>query len=326
MRIGLGRVKGIAIACALIAVFVVLVEKTGSPSAATRGGGHYLIGHAQTVPQPDDRSVTDFHDDYAEFATGRETPISHRAVARPGQRIPYFAPRAGRLPSSGPGRRVAGVALPAGRPTPHYWMSVAPLDLDRARQLAGALADAFPRTGLWPVLWDWDDEGPAGYAQMGGRLSTVARQDPLAVLGRMTGGVRTLAPAGQLPAHTANPFLVGTTEPLARYVPGLMLVPVNRPADVVDVTGVAWSGLLSLAAQTAVARSFEERYGAVVTTLSPGGFTMVASAPPQGDAATRTLAAEQKAYTDGNGGESDAELLARLRGPAPQVWSFGWDD
>jgi hypothetical protein len=204
-------------------------------------------------------------------------------------------------------------------------MSVASLDLDRARRLAGALAGAFPRTGLWPVLWDWADEGPAGYAQMGGRLSAVDRQDPLVVLARM-GGPRALAPAGLLPAHTANPFLAGTAEPLARDAPALMLVPVNRPADVVDVTGVAWSGLVSIAGQTAVARSYEERYGAVVTTLTPGGFAMVASAPPRGDAATRTLAAEQKAFTDGDGGVSDAELLAQLRGPAPQVWSFAWDD
>jgi hypothetical protein len=88
------------------------------------------------------------------------TPISHRRVGAPDPRTPYFASRAGRLPSSG-APKVAGIQLPKGSRCPHYWAADGPSP--DALELARRLAAAFPQTGLWPVIWDWEDD-PDSYA------------------------------------------------------------------------------------------------------------------------------------------------------------------
>jgi hypothetical protein len=50
----------------------------------------------------------------------------------------------------------------------------------------------------------------------------------------------------------------------------LMLVPANRPADAIGITGMQQSGVMSDVAIDAVVRSWEERFGAIVTAVGPG--------------------------------------------------------
>jgi hypothetical protein len=59
-----------------------------------------------------------------------------------------------RLPRDG-AVTVGGVKLPAGSRRLGYWATDAPTP--DAVALADRLAAAFPRTGLWPVLWDWEE-------------------------------------------------------------------------------------------------------------------------------------------------------------------------
>jgi hypothetical protein len=83
-------------------------------------------------------------------------PARQSGLPRRGQS--YIAGAAGSLPFNG-SPRVGGVRLPpghrAGDGLPEWETDAAPSD---AIDLAARLADAFPRTGLWPVLWSFPDE------------------------------------------------------------------------------------------------------------------------------------------------------------------------
>jgi hypothetical protein len=91
---------------------------------------------------------------------------------------------------------------------------------------------------------------------------------------------------------------------------------VHRPADAIARTGLASSGLLSSAAQSAVVRSWEERYGATLTEMDPSGISLAVAAPPAGASAARRLAAELRAFAP------DADPPEATSA----VWSFGWPD
>ena len=116
-----------------------------------------------------------------------------------------------------------------------------------------------------------------------------------------------------------------------------MLVPVNRPADVLSVLGPQMTEVMSDDALSAVLRSWEGRFGAIVTTLGAGTLGLVAEAPPRSSDDARRLAAEQAAFAP----EDDEltvrdgldALAARLRSGPPRrdlrskhLWHFGWPD
>jgi hypothetical protein len=109
---------------------------------------------------------------------------------------------------------------------------------------------------------------------------------------------------------------------------GVALVPVTRPADVVAATG--WAGAANHAEDpsmiTAVLRSWEERYGAIVVGMSIDQLYVAVRHPPAGHDAALLLAAEQRAFcvdVVDQGFGSIRALAAALDG-AP-AWAFWWD-
>jgi hypothetical protein len=255
------------------------------------------------------------------------TPIARTTVAaRP--RIAFFAPRIGSLPGDGPAR-VGGVTLPAGSRCPHYWATDAPTT--DALALARRLARMFPQTGLWPILWDVD-ESPDHYTRSSGDPRDADRIDAEAALrrvwtdrtdGRRFGG---LAPGSEPPATFPDPFgkLAESDELRSSNGQVLLLVPVHRPADAIAMTGFIQSEVAPDAALTAVARSWEERFGAFVVSMGPVTLGMAVSAPPAGGDQAKALEEEQWGFAPESDDRDDATIAAEL--PDLHFWAFGWPD
>jgi hypothetical protein len=198
-----------------------------------------------------------------------------------------FSSAAGKLPAAD-AASLAGIPLPPGRIV-HAggrlsvaWISTTILPAEHLNDLVRHLAAAFAATGLWPLravgLHDgeldrpWDDgelEGPVG--EVPDALTVLRRaDDPDAEQGEVP-PVTALAPA------TSGPELLA--EHLVVDAGALLLVPVRRPADVVAALG--WWGATnhdrSGADITAVLRSWEDRFGAVLVSM--GFDTMVVQVP-----------------------------------------------
>jgi hypothetical protein len=269
-------------------------------------------------------------------------PISHRRVAAPDPRTPYFAPRAGDVPHTG-APKVAGIQLPRGSRCPHYWAADGPSP--DALELARRLAVAFPQTGLWPVIWDWE-ETPDDYALSSGDPHAADRLDGGAVLRRIWETQRNdgapfpgITP-GSRKAGTAPVDAFGTlaisevlqSPPKVGWV--LMLVPANRPADAISMLGTVQTEIMSDAQLTAVARSWEVRFGAVLALASAGGLGFAVSDAPRSASQALTLAAEQDAFSPDNAASDDRALARALINGAPDrralqwkgFWDFGWPD
>jgi hypothetical protein len=89
--------------------------------------------------------------------------------------------------------------------------------------------------------------------------------------------------------------------------------------------GFIQSEVASDAALTAIARSWEERFGAVVASIGPGTLGLSVAAPPTTAAQAHSLAAEQSAFApEGDDGDDLNAVAATL--PDRGVWSFGWPD
>jgi hypothetical protein len=259
----------------------------------------------------------------------RVTGVARRRVAAPAQSVAFFAPRVGSLPRSGT-PTVGGVALPAGSRCPHYWATDAPTR--EAIALARRLARAFPQTGLWPVLWDWG-ESPDHYARSSGDPRRVDRVDAEAALRRLWRAYRSdgasfggLAARSAPPATVADPFaqLEASGELTSSAGQVLLLVPVHRPADAIAMLGFIQSEVASDAALTAVARSWEERFGAFVVSIGSAELGLSVSAPPTTATQARALAAEQWAFAP-EGDDDDLDTVAAAL-PHRAFWGFGWPD
>ncbi|SDE68099.1 DUF4253 domain-containing protein [Auraticoccus monumenti] len=255
------------------------------------------------------------------------------------------------LPPDGPGT-VAGVALPEGRrihPHPTFarardnyaWITREPLDPPELDRLWRALAAAFSRTGLWPVLATGLDDG-ADRPWFDGELGE--RQDP---------GLHD--PAAVLAGHTDDGTLDEESQPdprfvftgLAPAVPGpcdppvelplhepgthLMLVPVARPADVPARLG--WMGTVNTGLGpgelSAVLRSWEDRFGAVLLAIGFDTLQLQAGRLPTEPAALDQVVSEHYALCgdvidQGPAVDAYRETLPTLR-PERHVWFFWWD-
>ncbi|WP_445148272.1 DUF4253 domain-containing protein [Baekduia sp. Peel2402] len=268
----------------------------------------------------------------------RPTAPAERAgsVARARTDLPYFAVRIGRLPRDG-AATVGGVALPQGSRRGSYWATDAPTP--NAAALAARLAKAFPQTGLWPVLWDWEDT-PDGYTDQTTKPSAADRVDVRSALTRVLqayggGEIGALAAASPRPERLPDPFaqLADAGDLKAENGAAILLVPVHRPADTIAALGAVQTEVAPNEDLTAVARSWEERFGAIVTKAGPSEVAFSIAAPPTDDGQALLLAAEQIAFSpEGDLGEA-ADLAPALRRDAPgddttgrEAWFFGWPD
>ncbi|WP_199431379.1 DUF4253 domain-containing protein [Qaidamihabitans albus] len=238
------------------------------------------------------------------------------------------------------------LALPPGRWHSRLWVTEEPL-AEPDRYLA--CVAAHERTGLWPVLVprdprfelsgeDWiDDRGwlpPAAEA--------VDDFDPAATLAcwweRPCCEGRCLHPfdadfpglARRSPRRGDPLAEAGNTGSVlaARGDSRLGLVQARRPADVPAALG--WRGAASttdqVAAVSAVLRSWEDRFGAVLISLGFDTLELSVAAPPRSRDRALTVAAEHRAFCLGNfNGQPGSlrEFAAGLTGR--RLWQFWWD-
>ena len=78
--------------------------------------------------------------------------------------VPFVASLPGEVPASG-APTIAGIQLPAGIACPGdgppvYWRTLEPID--DPRRLTSPLGGAFAQTGLWPLLYAWEED-PENY-------------------------------------------------------------------------------------------------------------------------------------------------------------------
>lgn len=260
----------------------------------------------------------------------RPRPQTARAPRQP---IPFFAPRSGELPASGR-PVVGGIQLPRGSRCRSFWSTDGGVPDSFA--LARRLAAAFPETGLWPVVWATPGEEPDSY------ISAVAapRRNPrdaetlLRRSWRANVAVPENAPFPGLAtpergANAVDPFSPEIEESLIqRPPPGgwvLVLVPVNRPADVVRVLDLETTEHFTQAELATVLRSWEERFGAVLSALTASTAELAVAARPADDEQARRLAAEHAAFAPEDEGTFDREALARALAES-RHWAFGWPD
>jgi hypothetical protein len=170
--------------------------------------------------------------------------------------------------------------------------------------VAGKLAAAFAATGVWPLLWRFDED-PDSYMYGGGDLDAIheidvartlaQRWDALTQIPAVTDPFTTfpdLAPSSPATAGDTNPFRVTEdSDSPAR----LLLVPCNRPADAITALGG-----LATATDTplisAVLRSWEQRFEAVPIEVAPGAVTLAVLSPPHTPDQALRLAAEHYAF------------------------------
>lgn len=237
------------------------------------------------------------------------------------------------------------LTLPPGRMHDALWVSDDPVT-DPALYLA--CVAAYPRTGRWPVLiphderfaaagQDWIDDRPWG-RPTAARIDGI---DPGTALASWWRGPccdgACLAPFDAtfpgLTRHTCR-----RSDPLAeagntgsRLVAGgryrLGIAEAGRPADVPAELG--WQGMLRTTehaeAVSAVLRSWEDRFGAVLLCLGFDALTVSVAAPPKSHRHAEPLAAEHRAFClDQFNSQSGAlrDVAAGLVGT--RRWSFRW--
>ncbi|TVZ02014.1 DUF4253 domain-containing protein [Trebonia kvetii] len=259
----------------------------------------------------------------------------------------------GQLPDEGP-VRLGSVTLPAGRLVtadygsgePVAWATDDPVP--ETGRVWAALSAASDQTGLVPILLDglygdagrpWDEgefEDPEDPRQ-------ADALDPGALLedwwnrsnlpddaGRFPG----LAPAEQAPLSPAE-----LQAALDTVLPGLRarkrasaaarigLVAADRPADVPAAIG--WAGCqrerTAVLAITAVLRSWEDRFGAVLVDVGFADLRLLVERPPRSLQAAERIAAEHFAFAD-----ECIESYRDIPGIAGRlvkspVWTFWWD-
>jgi hypothetical protein len=250
------------------------------------------------------------------------------------------------LPADG-ADAVAGVALPPGRRVADVlWIS----DGQAQPTAWTGLRQAFPATGLWPLVlaalegdprrpWDAGEFEP-------GSATDPAAVDVAAALARWwedalpdedeeEEATAALAPFGRSFPGLAPPSTTADDDGALDAVAGavasggrLGLVPVTRPADVFAVLG--WTGPANyfgdMGPLSALARSWEERFGAEPVGLGFATALFAVRRPPATPEEANRLAAEHFAVCSDlvyQGDGSIGAYAARLLG-AP-AWSLWWD-
>jgi hypothetical protein len=212
--------------------------------------------------------------------------------------------------------------------------------------LYGRLLAAAPHTGRCPVLLSdltlsrlHDDRHPVA------GLAAVGRHEATAVLARRWPGPCLSCSDCLAPFQAAFPRLTPPYADAADLQPAavvatavrmaaeprhmlLGIVSVDRPADVPAATG--WSGMCNSWADvtevSAVLRSWDDRFGAVLVRMHGSTLDLAVAAPPWTEGDCLRVAAEHFAFTCDDDSPTPATLrqhARRLRGM--DRWSFWWD-
>lgn len=223
---------------------------------------------------------------------------------------PFLAESPGEVPADGP-VTVAGVELPPGRRVAdgRFWITDKPMELSSqsSYQVWAELAANFSTTGLWPVLW------PSPNLDRFARLVQPPRQRDAEELLTATwdafmelmeeDGSAFVAPFGATfpgltPLQTECRY-----NAVDRYrdrddggFSRLALVPVKRPADVPMVTQWNDTDFEYAAEVSVVLRSWEDRFGAYLVSLAPGGMDLTVERPPRDKDDQWTWTAELLAF------------------------------
>ncbi|NNG20033.1 DUF4253 domain-containing protein [Naumannella sp. ID2617S] len=234
------------------------------------------------------------------------------------------------------------VGLPAGRlirvngadgqPVPLGWLS------DRADDFTEewyAVADRFPSSGIWPVKLGGATALEPGWLSGGVGSPRPVTEDAEALLARTYAaaeGLPDLEPwrtewKGLAQAEAARDDRA-EVRPLAGSH-ALLLVPVTRPADVPAALG--WTGAEAYeylgASVSAVLRSWEDRFGAVLVGLGADRLRLSVARPPRFEEQALRLAGEHYGLapdvidqTDDGDLEAYADHLIDRRD-----WDFWWN-
>ncbi len=191
---------------------------------------------------------------------------------------------------------------------------------------AALLADA-AATGRWPV-WVADRALPV----------LEPPPDPAAVLGEVTGRDAAAFLAGRWPgsfpglarppaAGGADPLAVAARSDLSGWPAHLAVVPATCPADAVAVLG--WRGARhhhdDVAGLSAVLRSWENRYGAVLVRIDVGTLWLSVAAPPRTPGECAAVAAEHVAFCPDVDAEDPRPLTYAPTLAGRDRWRFWWD-
>lgn len=287
----------------------------------------------------------------AALLTACTSTVGGSATADPAGVIELRAPAAGRLPG-GDTVTVGGVTLGSGTPihrdddpnaTPIAWLSAEPATVADW----SAVAAQFSATGLWPVLVrgtspDGQDDRALDRPWLAGEFDEPDSADGIDVSAFLrdawawqeeqnleygdesNGPWRGPATGSPGPAQLRLPAdLVATTE----TSPGLVLVPVTRPADVVAALG--WSGATNYwrpGEVSAVLRSWEDRFGAVLVHMDFDSLYLVVQRPPVGAREINLTAGEHLAFIpDMIWQESDSYEQYRDDVVPDRSWFLWWD-
>lgn len=241
----------------------------------------------------------------------------------------------GQLPAADV-RELAGIALPPGRIVvaregtgmPVAWISTDLLPAAQLEELICALAAVFPQTGLWPLHAEGHPQGrldqPWAFGEMDGPEAEIP--DVLAVLARDTGEEPTVPAVTELASPQPGTDLDAGA--IGVGVDGrLLLVPAARPADVPAALGW-WGGTnygLSGADFSAVLRSWEDRFGAVLISIGFDTMAVQVGRRPVSVEQLDALLREHYAFCPDNidqglPPEVFCDGLAKWK-----FWSFWWD-
>lgn len=179
------------------------------------------------------------------------------------------------------------------------------------------LAVQFPQTGLWPIAAETmagDASRPWESGELAGPVKV--RADAGEVLG----------PRGvEVPRANGRVSRVELRSPA--WAPQILLVPSTRPADV--TAHVGWTGAVNHDLDggdvSAVLRSWESRYGAVLTGLGFNTLVLTVAEPPTEPMDVRQVMHEIHAFCP----DLVNQGIGDLGGLDPMVrskeWSFWWD-
>ncbi|MBS4103633.1 DUF4253 domain-containing protein [Tsukamurella paurometabola] len=257
-----------------------------------------------------------------------------------------FSATPGDLPEAG-ATEIAGIDLPRGRTVAGSggdgravaWISEDVLTADELGDLVRRLAGVFDRTGLWPVqvpkqYMGSDPDVPWREGRPEPPVTEIP--DPLDVVLRYAAEDAAAIddddddPTSPPPVTGLAPVQRGP-DPQAGELDApedgaLLLVPVARPADVPAALG--WDGAvnadLDAGDVTAVVRSWEDRFGAVLLSLGLDTMSLQVTRRPETRAQLDALAYEHYAFCSDNYSH-DVFSSCRTGLSEWRRWDFWWD-